>query len=251
MGAVAASPPPPFARFPSWRPGQLETVEAVLAGRRRFSLVTAPTGSGKSLIAASVVNPAAGCRDCEGSGIRDSGGFDPQGHPIDVPCDHNVRPGFILTATRQLQDQYLLDFPDFAELRGISRYPCAAVEDTRATRLPPAVGKQLHRMALGEVPPNAKCAPCHDSPWRPWREVESRRLPGGRVVVQQGRWVDPCPLTHDGCTYVAAREAVSRHDRPAILNYHVWAALRALESPGGPCPSPTSWSATRPMRSRR
>ena len=54
----ATLPRPPFTAFPSWRPGQLETVEAVMQSRRRFQLVTAPTGSGKSLIAAALVQPS-------------------------------------------------------------------------------------------------------------------------------------------------------------------------------------------------
>ena len=204
---TATAPAPPFARFPSWRPGQLETVEAVAASRRRFALVTAPTGSGKSLIAAAAA------------------------------AAETARPGVILTATRHLQDQYLSDFPNFAELRGIGRYPCAASERGVARSWPRRVVNRLDVMAGGTVPDNAKCAPCHDSPWKPWRE-EVERMVAGRVIVEKGPWVDPCPLTHDGCAYVAARAGVAAHDRPAVLNYHVWAALRSLENPRWPLPRP-------------
>ena len=188
----ATLPRPPFAAFPEWRPGQLETVEAVIQSRRRFQLVTAPTGSGKSLIAAAIAGPEPAA-------------------------------GVILTATKQLQDQYQADFPGFAELRGISNYPCAAADGLQVNG-PHVVVSRLDRMAAGEVPNHAGAAPCHDAPWKPYRQEEIQHLPGGGSQRVKGAWVDPCPLAHDGCAYIAARKAVTAHDRPAILNYHVWAA---------------------------
>ena len=208
----ATIPRPPFAAFPEWRPGQLETVEAVMQSRRRFQLVTAPTGSGKSLIAAALVQPSMG----DGS---------------------LVQPGIVLTATKQLQGQYQADFPGFAELRGISNYPCAAADGLQVNG-PRVVVSRLDRMATGDVPSNAKCAPCHDAPWKPYRQEEIQHLPSGGSQRVKGAWVDPCPLAHDGCTYIAARKAVSAHDRPAILNYHVWAALRSLDMIRWPMPFP-------------
>ena len=206
----ATIPRPPFAAFPEWRPGQLETVEAVMQSRRRFQLVTAPTGSGKSLIAAAIAGPEPAA-------------------------------GVILTATKQLQDQYQADFPGFAELRGISNYPCVAAAEgalLEARLWPRLVKNRLHRMWQDEVPNHAGAAPCHDAPWKPYRQEEIQHLPGGGSQRVKGAWVDPCPLAHDGCAYIAARKAVSAHDRPAILNYHVWAALRSLDMTRWPMPIP-------------
>ena len=205
---TATIPCPPFAGFTEWRPGQLETVEAVIQSRRRFRLVTAPTGSGKSLIAAVIAGPEPAA-------------------------------GVILTATKQLQDQYQADFPEFAELRGISNYPCAMMTTTIAKgSVPGAVFDRLARMGVGAAPCHAGAAPCHDAPWKPHRQEEIQHLPGGGSQRVKGAWVDPCPLAHDGCTYIAARKAVSAHDRPAILNYHVWAALRSLDMTRWPMPIP-------------
>ena len=202
----ATLPRPPFAAFPSWRPGQLETVEAVMQSRRRFQLVTAPTGSGKSLIAAAL---------------------------IASPTN-----GIGLTATKQLQDQYQADFPGFAELRGISNYPCAVMTTTMDFgKLHSTVRNRVWRMASGDVPSHAGAAPCHDAPWKPHREERLQQF-GGVTQRVKGAWVDPCPLAHDGCSYIAARKAVSAHDRPAILNYHVWAALRSLDMTRWPMPIP-------------
>ena len=91
---------------------------------------------------------------------------------------------------------------------------------------------------VGDAPCHAGAAPCHDAPWKPYRQEEIQRLPGGGSQRVKGAWVDPCPLAHDGCTYIAARKAVSAHDRPAILNYHVWAALRSLDMTRWPMPIP-------------
>ena len=205
---IAALPRPPFAAFPSWRPGQLETVEAVLQSRRRFQLVTAPTGSGKSLIAAAIAGPEPAA-------------------------------GIILTATKQLQDQYQTDFPGFAELRGISNYPCAVMTTTMDFgKLHSTVRNRVWRMASGDVPSHAGAAPCHDAPWKPYRQEEIQHLPGGGSQRVKGAWVDPCPLAHDGCTYIAARVAVTAHDRPAILNYHVWGSLWSLDMTRWPMPIP-------------
>ena len=202
---IATIPRPPFAGFDSWRPGQLETVEAVLQSRRRFQLVTAPTGSGKSLIAAAL---------------------------IASPTN-----GIGLTATKQLQGQYQTDFPEFSELRGISNYPCAAADGLQVVTGPRVVVNRLDRMATGDVPNHAGAAPCHDAPWKPYRqEVLEHNLLTRQSQRAKGAWVDPCPLAHDGCTYIAARKAVTA--RPAILNYHVWAALRSLDMTRWPMPIP-------------
>jgi Rad3-related DNA helicase len=78
----------------SWRPGQFEAIQAVLASPNRHVVLSAPTGSGKTAL-----------------GMALSNSNQPQ----------SVRS---LTVTRALQGQYG-DYPDVEVLYGMSAYPCA------------------------------------------------------------------------------------------------------------------------------
>lgn len=80
-------------KFTSWRPGQLETAAKVAGSDKYAFLLDAPTGSGKSLIAAAVQRLA----------------------------EKNVA---YLCTTKQLQDQLLHDFPYARTLKGRSNYRC-------------------------------------------------------------------------------------------------------------------------------
>ena len=81
-------------KFTEFRGGQLET-SARIAGSGKYAfLLDAPTGIGKSLIAATVQRLLA----------------------------KNV---VYLTSTKQLQDQILHDFPYARTMKGRSNYPCA------------------------------------------------------------------------------------------------------------------------------
>lgn len=80
-------------KFTSWRPGQLETAAKIAAFQKYAFLLDAPTGSGKSLIAAAVQRL-----------------FD---KPIVYIC-----------TTKQLQDQLLRDFPYARTLKGRGNYVC-------------------------------------------------------------------------------------------------------------------------------
>ncbi len=80
-------------KFTSWRPGQLQ-IAAKIAGSQKYAfLLDAPTGSGKSLIAAAVQRI----------------------------LDKNV---VYCTTTKQLQDQLLHDFPYAKTLKGRGNYVC-------------------------------------------------------------------------------------------------------------------------------
>ncbi len=80
-------------KFGSWRPGQFETIVKIAASTNFAYLLDAPTGSGKSLI-------AAGVQRVLGKNIT------------------------YLTTTKQLQDQLLKDFPYAKTLKGRTNYPC-------------------------------------------------------------------------------------------------------------------------------
>lgn len=93
----------PSSRFPSYRPGQLETVMDLAASPHRFNLLSAPTGAGKTAIYMSV--PA----------LLGDGSYPAR--------------TLVLTGTKTLQHQIYGDFrrpPTRAsDIYGHSNYPCA------------------------------------------------------------------------------------------------------------------------------
>ena len=80
-------------KFTSWRPGQLQTAAKIAASSKYAYLLDAPTGSGKSLVAAAAQRL----------------------------LDKSV---VYLATTKQLQDQLLADFPYARTLKGRSNYIC-------------------------------------------------------------------------------------------------------------------------------
>lgn len=97
--------------YPRYRPGQREALEqarAAFADGRRFVVVEAPTGAGKSAIGVALAREAAGA--------------------------------YVLTAQKLLQDQYVRDFPDLSSMKGRANYPCL-VADTHAAAAPCIAGR--------------------------------------------------------------------------------------------------------------
>ena len=84
---------PPFQNFSSWRPYQSETIKQILDSDNKVSILSAPTGSGKSLIAMSI------CKEYQRS--------------------------LYLCSTKMLQDQLTNDYPGIPILKGRNNYPCA------------------------------------------------------------------------------------------------------------------------------
>ena len=80
---------PPFQNFSSWRPYQSETISQI---QNKFTIISAPTGSGKSLIGMTL------CKEHDRS--------------------------LYLCSTKTLQDQLSTDFPGIPILKGRSNYPC-------------------------------------------------------------------------------------------------------------------------------
>lgn len=105
--------PPASFPFPRYRTGQREALEqarAAFESGKRFVVVEAPTGSGKSAIAVALAREA--------------------------------RSAFVLTNQKILQEQYVTDFPDLALLKGRANYPCL-VAPTHAAAAPCLVGHRF------------------------------------------------------------------------------------------------------------
>ncbi len=107
--------PPETPQFPNaaYSPRQREAVGAArgaYARGKRFVVIEAPTGAGKSGIAVTLAREA--------------------------------KNAYILTAQKILQDQYIRDFPDLAVVKGRSNYPCL-VMDTHAGAAPCLAGKKF------------------------------------------------------------------------------------------------------------
>ncbi len=114
--SLTSSPTSPEStHFPyaAYRPGQREALDAArsaYARGKRFVVIEAPTGAGKSGIAVTLAREA--------------------------------KQAYILTAQKILQDQYIRDFPDLAVVKGRSNYPCL-VMDTHAGAAPCLAGKKF------------------------------------------------------------------------------------------------------------
>lgn len=105
--------PPASFPFPSFRAGQgeaLESAREAFAEGKRFVVVEAPTGAGKSAIAVALAREA--------------------------------KSAYVLTNQKILQDQYVTDFPDLAVMKGRANYDCL-VAPTHAAAAPCIAGKRF------------------------------------------------------------------------------------------------------------
>lgn len=99
--------------FKSYRAGQREAIEQAreaFAAGKRFVVIEAPTGAGKSAMAVTLAREAAS--------------------------------SFIVTAQKLLQDQYVQDFPDLALMKGRANYRCL-VAPTHAAAAPCIAGRKF------------------------------------------------------------------------------------------------------------
>lgn len=96
--------------FANYRKGQREAIEAARAAfkaGKRFVIIEAPTGAGKSAIAITLARQAASA--------------------------------YVLTAQKILQQQYVDDFPEVSMMKGRSNYPCL-IAPTHAAAAPCITG---------------------------------------------------------------------------------------------------------------
>ncbi len=99
----------PYKRYRKGQKEALERAREAFRRGKRFVVVEAPTGSGKSAIA--------------------------------VTLGREAQSTYLLTAQKILQDQYARDFPDLAVMKGRSNYPCL-VAPTHAAAAPCIAGKR-------------------------------------------------------------------------------------------------------------
>ena len=105
----------------------LNELANVLDDERKFIIICAPTGSGKSMIAKTLCNTSSYPtkefqRDCMSGAM-----YDPNRVSLDT---HFQRSGCaVLTCTKSLQDQYVTEFTDGKALKGMVNYPCDVNED--------------------------------------------------------------------------------------------------------------------------
>lgn len=96
---VAITPQDLGLPFADWRPGQLTTARAIVASRKRFIVLSLPTGVGKSAIYLAAARLM-------------------------------QQPSAVLTATKGLQDQLVRDYAGdetdqlLVDIRGMANYPC-------------------------------------------------------------------------------------------------------------------------------
>ena len=106
------------------RGGQEEVINrienAFVKNGKKFVICQAPTGSGKSHIGATI---ASSTKRCSRSLMRSR--ITPKSHfKVDVDLDDQFG-GFVLTTTKQLQDQYATLFPNISTLKGKHNYSCS------------------------------------------------------------------------------------------------------------------------------
>ena len=118
--------------FPDkWTPNDaqkiiLDELALALDSTRKFIVICAPTGSGKSMIAKTLCNSSTYPSIEFQSDCMSGKMYDPN-----KKCDTaNQRSGCaVLTCTKSLQDQYSNEFTDGRALKGMTNYPCAVNED--------------------------------------------------------------------------------------------------------------------------
>ena len=105
----------------------LNELSNVLDSERKFVIICAPTGSGKSMIAKTLCNSSSYPskefqRDCMSGAMYDTTKKEPATARQKSGCA-------VLTCTKSLQDQYVTEFTDGKSLKGMVNYPCAVNED--------------------------------------------------------------------------------------------------------------------------
>lgn len=96
-----------------------ELNKAVFRDKKKFIILNAPTGTGKSMIAKTLANWSSDCPDKLEAVIDDNSIYE-----TEEPEEKNRFGTAILTISKQLQEQYESLFADGCKLMGKGNYPC-------------------------------------------------------------------------------------------------------------------------------
>jgi ATP-dependent DNA helicase DinG len=201
------------AQFDSWREEQEDAVTRVSDSLVRFSLIDAPTGIGKSLIAF-MIHKMLGWRT------------------------------LILTSTRGLQDQYMRDFDDsgLVDIRGQSNYYCPALDGELA---------HLHESGLKSVDrgPCKAGVPCSiKSSGCPYFALSLPRAQRAGVVISNySYWLSNPADILGRFDCLVLDEGHSAFDELAgamatRMNYEDWTLLNTEGPAGEDCDHWREWS---------
>lgn len=105
----------------------IKSIESALADKKKFIVVNAPTGSGKSFIPKTLANSLGGPSENFKSRVKDYTVFGMEGG--ELIKDEPSFGVYALTITKALQDQYRNTFADTGILKGQGNYQCKVDED--------------------------------------------------------------------------------------------------------------------------
>jgi ATP-dependent DNA helicase DinG len=124
----------------------LKGIESAFASGKKFVIVYAPTGSGKSFIAKTISNSSRDITDFVVDEVNSGDAFSMQYRPTEpIPeaykkyMQSDMGGSFVLTITKNLQQQYKLLFEDSKLLKGKNNYKCN-VDTTRTVDKAPCIG---------------------------------------------------------------------------------------------------------------
>lgn len=144
-------------KFSQWRPGQVEAIDEILLTDRRFVIICAPTGFGKSIMYTAAAKM---------SGLRT----------------------VICTSTKGLQDQLVGDFGQMrgmVDIRGQSNYECVRAHEFGLLRLNPAYPITVD---MGACHSGAACEAKYNGECEYYRRYSHART-GDTVITNYALWM--------------------------------------------------------------
>jgi Rad3-related DNA helicase len=129
----------------------LKKIEAAFNSGKKFVIAYAPTGCGKSFVAKTLANSSKNISDVIVDGVKTDDAFSHNYSPtcaIPPSCEAYAKAdrggAFVLTITKNLQEQYKELFPDAKVLKGKNNYTCV-IDTTRTVDTAPCIGSDTLR----------------------------------------------------------------------------------------------------------
>ena len=119
----------------------LNRVNKFLNGKKKYALISAPTGSGKSFVSKAICNATDECTDDFRQLSLDYDLYKKDYQSGKLQYDDflaSTQPfgAFILTITKSLQDQYITQFDDIRNYKGKSNYDCEVEPESNVQTAP-------------------------------------------------------------------------------------------------------------------